>query len=256
MKIKQLIDIFIIILIVLFLCLIIYQLYLATKRNINSDNYSKSSIIEGFTMGKITPQQNISGDNNDFTSNLCNTLIVDISNIQILDNNIINIGNNVNGLITQYNNSNPNNTPINNITLNTITTPATISCSSADNTTTTYCSIINQNVTNINTINDNVQTTISIINQLPNGPSYINNAIFQTLTTNNTVSPCAPISAISLSTVRETENNNINNINILSANISSLNSVVTNIQNDQSNQINNANDVGTSLSNKVGITTN
>jgi hypothetical protein len=90
---KQLFDIFITILIILFSCLIIYHLYLATKPNKNNGNYSKSTIIEGFTLGKITLQENISCDNNNnntnnntntnnnFTNNLCNALIIDISNI-------------------------------------------------------------------------------------------------------------------------------------------------------------------------------
>ena len=241
---KKFIDILIIVLIILFSCLLFYELY-----NLAS-NYSKSIIVEGMTLQIITTQPTIDISNVDITK-LCNAIVTDISNIQILDQNISAVGNNLNGLITSYNNNNnTNQPPLNPLTLTSIDSQPKLSCSLQNN---SICSTINNNITNINTINTNIQSIITTINELPDGPSNMANIQIQKITAQNEISPCPSSSNIASSTIGQIENTNINNIYTLSTNIASLNNLVTNLQNDQNNQANQASSAGNNIASQVGI---
>ena len=242
---KKFIDILIIILIILFSFLFFYELY-----NLAS-NYSKSIIIESMTLQSITTQPSIDVSNVDITT-LCNAIVTDISNIQILDNNITTIASSINSLISSYNNTNQNSNqpPLNSLTLTSINSQPTLSCSLQNN---SICSTININITNINTINTNVQSIIKTINELPNGSSNMNNIKIQNITAQNEISPCPSSSNIVSSTIGQIQNTNINNIYTLNTNIASLNSLVTNLQNDQNNQTNQASNTGNNIASKVGI---
>jgi hypothetical protein len=243
---KKFIEILIFILIILFSCLIFYELYNLAY------NYSKSIITEGLTLQSIITQSTVDPSNVDINS-LCNAIVTDISNIQILDNNINNISSTVNSLIISYNNTNQNSnqTSINSLKLTSINDQNSFSCSLDNN---NICSAINNNITNINTINTNIQSTINSINQLPNGSSDMNNIQIQNITAQNTISPCPSSSNILTSSICQTENTNINNIYTLSANISSLNNLVTNLQNQQNDQANQVSNVGNNIASQVGIT--
>jgi hypothetical protein len=244
LNIKQFNNIFVITLIVFFICLIIYQLYLAINNNKFHRNYSK--LIEG--LGNITPQGNIDCSFNNLPNNIYNVIITDISNIQMLYNEVNNSGNQVIQMITNYN-SNPSNTSITTPTLNTISSPTISSSSDASG----FCSAINQNVTNISTIYNNMQNIITSAQLLPNGQTEVNNSVFQSLTNNNTVSPFSPASSVPISTLCQTENTNIGNINVLSGNTTSLNNLVTNLQTAQNNLSNNQYNTASTISSSVGI---
>lgn len=240
---KKFIDILIIVLIILFSCLLFYELY-----NLAS-NYSKSIIVEGMTLQIITTQPSIDISDVDITK-LCNAIVTDISNIQKLDQNISAVGNNLNGLITSYNNNNTDQKQLDPLTLSSIDSQPTLSCSLQNN---SICSTINNNITNINTINTNIQSIITTINELPDGPSNMANIQIQKITAQNEISPCPSSSNIASSTIGQIENANINNIYTLSTNIASLNNLVTNLQNDQKNQANQASSAGNNIASQVGI---
>ena len=194
---KKFMNILIIILIVLFSSLLFYELYNLAY------NYSKSPIIEGLTLQSIIIQPNIDCSNIDVTT-LCNAIVTDISNIQILDQNISNISSAVNSLITNTNNSNQitaqtssqtptptssssssssstsssssssSQTQLTPPTLKDLTPQPQFSCSLQNN---SICSAIINNITNINIINTNIQTLVSSITTLPNAPSDISSQI-------------------------------------------------------------------------------
>jgi hypothetical protein len=205
-------------------------------------------------LGNITAQGNITCTSNTLPSNIYTVVTTDISNIQLLYNEVNTIGNQAITIITKSN-SNPSNTSVTVPTLNTIptsTTTLTQSSNASD-----YCIAINQNVTNINLISETIQNIINAIQKLqPNGQTEINNAVFQSLTSNTTVSPNSPASSVPISTLCQTENTNISNINVLSANTTSLNNVVTNLQSAQNNQLNNQNSTAMAMSKPVGLTSN
>ena len=244
---KQFNDVCILVLIVLFSCLIIYQIYLAINNNKYGKNYSK--LIEG--LGNITAQGKMSCDSNSLPSNIHNIIMTDISNIEILYNNVNSISSQVNVMI-KNNNANSSNTYINDISLNTISSP-TITATSDDS---SFCTAINTNLYNINLINENIGTIKTSVGQLPNGQNDLANAVFQSLTTNNSISPCSPISQIPISSLCLVENTNINNINVLSGNASSLNNVVTNMTNSQNNKLNNQYSTASTISSSAGVNTN
>jgi len=245
---KKWINIFIIILIILFSYLICHELYYLAY------NYSKSTIKEGLTLQTIITQSTIDCSNVDLNS-LCNTIVTDISNIQILDNNISTIGSSVNGLITTYNNNNTNqnsdqSSTIETLKLSPINKLPYFSCSTQNN---DICININNNIKNINTINTNIQSIINTINQYPDGSGNMNSVTIQNITEQNSISPCPNSSNIVNSTICQIVNTNINNIYTLSSNIASLNNVVTNLQSDQKNQANQANNAGNNIASQVGI---
>lgn len=241
---KQFSNIFMSVLIVLFSCLIIYQLYLAIN-NKRGKNYSK--LIEGFSMSNITPQGPVPVSSTALPNNFYNVIITDISNISILNNNVNGISTDVNGMITK--NNNINNTNIDAISLNTIASPSTITSSSNA---LDFCNAINTNLSNISTINGNIQTIFTSVNQLPGAQTENNPPVFQSLTSNNPISG-VNASNVPIGTVCQTENTNINNINVLNANTISLNNTVNNLQTIQSNQLKNQNQSATTISNAVGI---
>jgi hypothetical protein len=142
-------------------------------------NYSK--LLEG--LGNITAQGNIPVAST-LPSNIYTVVITDISNIQMLYNEVTNIGNQSISTISNYN-SNPSNTSVTSPSLNTIssfTTTLTQSSNASD-----FCNAINQNVTNINLISETIQNIINALQNLPDGQTEINNAVFQTITSNTTV---------------------------------------------------------------------
>jgi hypothetical protein len=143
-------NVCIFILIVLFSCLIIYQIYLAIN---NKQDKTYSKLIEGFSMANITSQGNIAcTSTTSLPNNFYNVIITDISNIETLYNNVNGIGNQLNGIINT-NNSNSSNTSVNTPTLNKITPPNTItSKSNAFD----FCNVVNTNWHNINLINENI----------------------------------------------------------------------------------------------------
>lgn len=245
---KQFGDLCIIFLIVLFSCLIIYQIYLAIS-NYNKLDKNYSKLLEG--LGNITAQGSIPVAST-LPSNIYTVVITDISNIQMLYNEITNIGNQAISTISNYN-SNPSNTSVTSPSLNTIPTSTTTLTQSSD--ASDFCNAINQNVTNINLISETIQNIINALQNLPDGQTEINNAVFQTITSNTTVSPNSPASSVPISTLCQTENTNINNINVLSANTTSLNNVVTNLKSTQSSQLNNQNNTAMAMSQPVGLTT-
>jgi len=244
---KQFGDLCIMILIVLFSCLIIYQIYLAMS-NYNKLDKNYSKLLEG--LGNITAQGNIPVATT-LPNNIYTVVITDISNIQMLYNEVTNIGNQSISTISNYN-SNPSNTSVTTPSLNTISSFTTTLTQSSD--ASDFCNAINQNVTNINLINETIQNIMNALQNLPDGQTEINNAVFQTITSNTTVSPNSPASSVPISTLCQTENTNINNINVLSANTTSLNNVLTNLQSTQSSQLDNQNNTAMAMSQPVGLT--
>lgn len=239
-------NVCIVVLIVLFSCLIIYQIYLAIHYNKYGKNYSK--LIEG--LGNIAYQGNITCGSNSLPSNIYTIIITDISNIEILYNNVNSIGSQVNGMITN-NNANSSNPQISAISLSTITSPTITSKSDDSN----FCTAINTNLYNINLINENIGAIKTSVGQLPNGQNALANAVFKSLTTNSAVSPCSPISQIPISSLCWKENTNISNINILSGNASSLNNVVTSMTNSQKNLVSNQTKTGNDFAQSAGVNT-
>ena len=237
------------ILIVLFSCLIIYQIYLAITYK--EDKYY-SKLVEGFTMANITPQGTISCDNtSSLPSNFYNKIITDISNIETIYNNVTNIGNQVNGMINT-NNGNSSNPSINTITLTNIESPNKItSVSNAFD----FCNAINTNGYNINTISENIQTIFTTLKEFPNGDSATANTTFASLT-NFTNIPCQNEQNVPISSVCQNENTNINNINALHGNTISLNNAVTPLQNTQQNQANTQYNSAKNISETVDVKTN
>jgi len=209
-------------------------------------NYSK--LLEG--LGNITGQGNIPVATT-LPSNIYTVVITDISNIQMLYNEVTNIGSQSISTISNYN-SNPNNTSVTAPSLNTISSFTTTLTQSSD--ASDFCIAINQNVTNINLINETVQNIMNALQNLPDGQTEINNAVFQTITSNTTVFPNSPASSVPISTLCQTENTNINNIKVLSANTTSLNNVLTNLQSTQSSQLDNQNNTAMAMSQPVGLT--
>jgi len=244
---KQFCDLCIMILIVLFSCLIIYQIYLAMS-NYNKLDKNYSKLLEG--LGNITGQGNIPVATT-LPSNIYTVVITDISNIQMLYNEVTNIGNQSISTISNYN-SNPSNTSVTTPSLNTISSFTTTLTQSSD--ASDFCIAINQNVTNINLINETIQNIMNALQNLPDGQTEINNAVFQTITSNTTVFPNSPASSVPISTLCQTENTNINNIKVLSANTTSLNNVLTNLQSTQSSQLDNQNNTAMAMSQPVGLT--
>jgi len=245
---KQFSDIFILVLIILFSCLIIYQLYLAIDYKPRK-NYSK--LVEGFNISNITSQG--PSDCTNLPNNYYDVIMTDISNIEILNNNVNNISNQVGGMITK--NNNVNNTNIPDISLNTIISPITITSSSDYS---EYYASISNNNKNINTLNGNIETIYNAIQSLPNGESQIqqNPPTFQSLTPNSittTYSNSTPATSQQLSTVCQPQNTNINNINVLNANMISLNNLVNNLQNTQNSQLAGQSNSAMTISNAVGI---
>jgi hypothetical protein len=242
---KQFSNIFILVLIVLFSCLIVYQLYLAIN-NKRGKNYSK--LIEGFNMSNITPQGPIEcNSSTTLPSNFYNVIMTDISNIEILNNNINGIANQVDGMIK--NSNNVNNTTIADVSLNVISSSPTITSSSNA---LYFCNAVNTNYTNITTMNENIQSIFTSVEQLPSYQSENNPPVFQPLTATNSIS-CGNAETVPISTVCQTENTNINNINVVHANTISLNNVVNNLQTTQNNQLKNQNQSAMTISNSVGI---
>lgn len=244
---KQFNNICVLFLIVLFSCLIIYQIYLAIN-NKHDKNYSK--LIEGMTLTSITTQGSIPVAST-LPSNIYTVITTDISNIQLLYNEVTNIGSQAISTISNYN-SNPNNTSVTAPSLNTIssfTTTITQSSNASD-----FCSAINTNLYNINLINENIEAIKNAVQNLPGGQTEINNAVFQSITTNTAVSPCNSTQSNTISSICTTENTNISNINILSGNVSSLNTVLNNLQSTQSSQLNNQNSTAMAMSQPVGLT--
>jgi hypothetical protein len=244
---RQLNNICISVLIVLFSCLIIYQIYLAIN-NKQGKKYSK--LIEGFSMSTIIPQGYISCTSvTSLPNNFYTYVITDISNIEIIYDNVNGIAGQVNGLISNYNSSQTNtSTSINNISLNTLTSP-TISSSSNNS---DLCNAININVNNISTINGYINTINNVLPELPNGEK----ATITSLNNNSSVNPCSPLQKIPISNLCQTENTNITNINHLNANTISLYNSVSSLQSAQTSQVSNAYPSATGLSSTVGINTN
>ena len=243
-------NICIIVLIVLFASLIIYQIYLAI---IHKQNKIYSKFAEGFTTEKYTPQGNITCTSmTSLPTNFYNYIIIDMSNIEIINYNVNGIGKQVDGMINT-NNSNSSNPQVNTMSLNSITSPNTITKTSNAS---DFCYAINTNITNINTLNGNIETIVASIKQLPNGENDLANAVFQSLTSNTSVSPCLPLQNVSISALCQTENTNISNINILNGNTISLNNVVNKMQSASSAQINNQQSTANSISSSMGITNN
>ena len=242
---KKWINIFIIILIILFSYLICHELYYLAY------NYSKSTIKEGLTLQTIITQSTIDCSNVDLNS-LCNAIITDISNIQILDQNINTVVNKLNGFITYYNKTqnSDQSSSIETLKLSPINKLPYFSCSTQNN---DICRNINNNIKNINTINTNIQSTINTINQFPDGSGNMNSVTIQNITEQNSISPCPNSSNIVNSTICQIVNTNINNIYTLIVNIASLNNVVTNLQNDQKDQANQASDQGSDITTRAGV---
>lgn len=237
------------ILIVLFSCLIIYQIYLAITYK--EDKYY-SKLVEGFTMANITPQGTISCDNtSSLPSNFYNKIITDISNIETIYNNVTNIGNQVNGMINT-NNANSSNTPINTITLSNIESPNTITpVSNAYN----FCNAINTNGYNINTISENIQTIFTALKEFPNGDSATANTTFASLTNVNNIQ-CQNEQNVPISSVCQNENANINNINTLHGNTISLNNAFSSTQTATQTQTNNQYNSAQKISETAGVKMN
>ena len=249
---NQLSNICILVLIVLFTCLIVYQIYLAI---INKQNKNYSKLIEGFSMSNITPQGNIAcTSTTSLPNNFYNVIITDISNIETLYNNVNGIGTQVDGMIKTNNPTSPNTS-----TLNTITSPNTITSNSNAY---QFCNAVNTNSYNINLINENIQTIFNSLKQLPNSESTTNNTRFTTLTnvnnnnsTNNNIQ-CQNEQSVPINTVCQTENTNISNINALHSNTISLNNAVTSLQNTQKAQANNQYNAASTISSSVGVNPN
>jgi hypothetical protein len=247
---KQFNNICVLFLIVLFSCLIIYQIYLAIN-NYNKFDKNYSKLIEGLTLTSITAQGQIECTSNTLPSNIYTVVTTDISNIQLLYNEVTNIGSQAISIISKFN-SNPNNTSVTSPSLNTIssfTTTLTESSNASD-----FCTAINTNLYNINLINENIEAITNAVQNLPDGQTEINNAVFQNITTNTAVSPCNSLQPNTISSICTAENTNINNINVLSANTTSLNNVVTNLQSTQSRQLDNQNNTAMAMSKPVGLT--
>ena len=246
---NQFSNLCIFILIVIFSCLIIYQIYLAIIHK-QDKNYSK--LVEGFSMSNITPQGNIGCTNTtSLPNNFYNVIITDISNIETLYNNVSGIGKQVDGMINT-NNSNSSNTSVNAPTVSNITSPNTItSGSNAFD----FCNAINTNLSNINLINTNINNIFNSLKQLPNSESVTNNTIFTSLTNVNNIQ-CQNQQNVPINTVCQTENTNISNINALHANTVSLNNAVTSLQNTQQNQANNQYKSASTISNYAGVNPN
>lgn len=240
---KQFSNIFMLVLIVLFSCLIIYQLYLA----INNKRHKKySKLVEGFNMNNISPQGPIATNSTTLPSNFYNVIMTDMSNIEILNNNINGIANQVDGMIT--NSNNVSNTTIANISLNTTSPPTiTLSSNALD-----FCNAVNTNYSNITTMNENIQSIFTSLKQLPNGQTENNPPVFQPLTTINYIQ-CGNASNVPITTICQTENTNINNINVLHANTISLNNTVNNLQTTQNNKFTSQSNSATTISSSVGI---
>ena len=247
---KQFNNICVLFLIVLFSCLIIYQIYLAIN-NYNKFDKNYSKLIEGLTLTSITAQGQIECSSNTLPSNIYTVVTTDISNIQLLYNEVTSIGGQAITTIQKYN-SNPNNTSVTSPTLNTISSFASTLTQTSD--ASDYCIAINQNVTNINLINENIEAIVNALQNLPDGQTEINNAVFQSITSNNSVTPYSPAQSVPISSLCQTENTNINNINVLSGNVSSLNNVLNNLQSTQSSQLNNQNNTAMAMSKPVGLT--
>uniref|UniRef100_A0A6C0EJ55 Uncharacterized protein n=1 Tax=viral metagenome TaxID=1070528 RepID=A0A6C0EJ55_9ZZZZ len=243
---NQLSNICIFILIVLFSCLIIYQIYLAIIHK-QDKNYSK--LVEGFSMTNITPQGNVTcSSTTALPNNFYNIIITDISNIETLYNNVNGIGNQVNGIINT-NNSNSSNTSVNTPTLNKITPPNTItSKSNAFD----FCNVVNTNWHNINLINENINNIFDSLKQLPDGESATNNTTFTSLTNVNNIQ-CQNQQNVPINNVCQNENTNISNINALHANTISLNNAVSSLQNTQTTQANNQYKSASMISNSAGV---
>jgi hypothetical protein len=232
---KQFNNIFVIILICFFLFLIIYQLYLAINNDKFRGNYSK--LVEGFKFNQINPQSPIDCSSNNLSA-IYNAVVIDISNIGILYNDVNNINIAVNGLITD--------TSFNDASLNTITS-TTIPSSSSD--VTQICIAVNANMLNIPKINNNILSIYNVVTNISNGQT----TTFNSLTANNKVHPVSPASSVKISNLCQAENINIKNINALNANALSLNSLVNRLQNNRTNQMNSQANSAMSLSNAVGI---
>jgi len=232
-------NVCIFILIVLFSCLIIYQIYLAI---INKQNHSK--LVEGLTtltLNSITPQANITCTGTTILpNNFYNVVITDISNIEIINNNVIDINNNVNGLITTYNNS-QSSTQLDDLSLNDIAFNKIPSSPTNSN----YFKAVNTNVSNINIINTNINNIFTIVKQLPNGTSATSNTKLSTLSSTN----------LNANNICQTENTNIININALNTNTTSLNIAVNKLITIQNNQLSQQSTGMNSLSQSVGVTT-
>ena len=246
-NIKQFNNICVLFLIVLFSCLIIYQIYLAIN-NYNKLDKNYSKLIEGLT--SITAQGSIPVAST-LPSNIYTVVTTDISNIQLLYNEVTNIGNQSITTIQNYN-SNPNNTSVTSPSLNTISSFATTLTQTSDPS--DFCTAINTNLYNINLINENIEAIVNALQNLPDGQTEINNAVFQTITSNSAVAPCNSSQPNPIPSVCTAENTNINNINVLSANTTSLNTVLTNLKSTQGSQLNNQNNTATAMSKPVGLT--
>jgi hypothetical protein len=242
-------NVCIFILIVLFSCLIIYQIYLAI---IHKQDKTYSKLVEGFSMTNITPQRNVTcSSTTTLPNNFYNIIITDISNIETLYNNVNGIGNQVNGIINT-NNSNSSNISVNTPTLNKITPPNTItSKSNAFD----FCNVVNTNWHNINVINTNINNIFDSLKQLPNGESATNNTTFTSLTNVNNIQ-CQNQQNVPINTVCQNENTNISNINALHANTISLNNAVSSLQNTQTTQANNQYKSASIISKSNGVKPN
>jgi len=231
---KQFNNIFVVILIVFFSSLIIYQLYLAINNNKFRKNYSK--LVEGFTFTRINLQAPIDCSSNNLSA-IYNAVVTDISNIGILYNDVNNINIAVNGLITD--------TSFNSASINTITSPTITSSTDASQ----ISIAVNTNMSNITTINNNILSIYNVVTNISNGQTIT----FNSLTTNQTL-PYSPASAVVISNICQAENININNINkALNTNTISLYGLVNKLQNNRTNKMNSQANSAMSLSNAVGI---
>jgi len=244
---KHFTNVYIFILILIFSSLIIYQIYLAI---IHKQDTIYSKIVEGLT--PTIPQENIA-----FTSTTTlpddyyKTIITDISNIEILYNNLNSIWTQVNGMINN-NNANSSNTPINAPTQCNITPFNTIT---PESNTFDICNASNTATYNITTINGCITNIFNALQQFPNSESVTNNARFTTLPSINTIS-CGNESSVSAGTVGQTGNTIISDLNNLNGNTISLNNAVTALQNNQNSQANNQYKSASTISKSFGVNPN
>ena len=241
-------NILVLVLIVSFLCLIIYQIYLAINNKFHK-NYSK--LVEGLTSGGVfTPQSSITCTSNELPNTIYTVITNDISNNETLSSQVTSYANTINNLISNSNQS--SSTKLQTITLTPLYSSPVITTSSNYS---AYCNAINTNSSNITIISDNINSVINGIKELPNGPTALQNITFSTLTSNSIINPCSPIKSIIISSFCQAENINIQNINVLHGNVVSLGSAVNSLTSVQNQKTNNQMNGALTISSNYGLTT-
>jgi len=190
--------------------------------------------MEGFS--QINNQNPIDCNSDNLSNVIYDAVVIDISNISILSNDISNINRQLNALLSESDTS---------ATLITISSPTLNESSSI----TDICNAIKTNNYNLNQLTTNINNVYNAALQIPNGQT----TTFTALTSNNITNICAPENNINIPSLCNSENTNISNINTLSTNVMTLNSFVNTLQNDQKNKATNQNNSANTIANSVGV---